>query len=58
VIGDGQILRDFLRFIKLAESGKLDLGSLVTNRIKLEEINDGLAGLNGAEGVRTVVLGG
>jgi S-(hydroxymethyl)glutathione dehydrogenase/alcohol dehydrogenase len=56
VIGGAQILRDFPMFIRLAESGKLDLGSLVSHRIKLDEINDGLAGLNGAEGVRTVVL--
>jgi S-(hydroxymethyl)glutathione dehydrogenase/alcohol dehydrogenase len=55
VMGGAQILRDFPRFIRLAEAGKLDLGSLVSNRIPLEKINDGIAGLNRAEGVRTVV---
>ncbi len=55
VVGDAQILRDFPRFIALAESGKLDLGSLVSHRITLDDINDGLATLHGAEGVRTVV---
>ena len=55
VVGDAQILRDFPRFIALAESGRLDLGSLVSHRITLDDINDGLAMLDRAEGVRTVV---
>jgi S-(hydroxymethyl)glutathione dehydrogenase / alcohol dehydrogenase len=57
VVGDAQIHRDFPRFIRLAESGQLDLGALVTSRIKLDEINDGVGSLKRAEGVRTVVLG-
>jgi len=56
VMGDAQVLRDFPRFIRLAEMGKLDLGSLVSNRIKLDGINDGLDALHRVEGVRTVVL--
>jgi S-(hydroxymethyl)glutathione dehydrogenase/alcohol dehydrogenase len=56
VMGDAQVLRDFPRFIALAESGKLDLGSLVSNRIGLDQINDGLDALHRAEGIRTVVL--
>jgi len=56
VVGDADILRDFPRFIQLAEVGKLDLGSLVSRRIKLDEINDGIDWLARAEGVRTVVV--
>jgi S-(hydroxymethyl)glutathione dehydrogenase / alcohol dehydrogenase len=56
VMGDAQILRDFPRFVRLAEAGRLDLGSLVSRRIKLDEINDGLDLLRQAEGVRTVIL--
>lgn len=56
VVGGAQILRDFPRFIRLAEAGKLDLGSLVSRRIKLEEINDGIDSLSRAEGLRTVVV--
>ena len=56
VAGGAQILRDFPRFIALAESGKLDLRSMVSQRIKLDEINDGIDLLNRAEGVRTVVV--
>jgi S-(hydroxymethyl)glutathione dehydrogenase / alcohol dehydrogenase len=55
VMGGAQILRDFPRFIRLAEAGRLDLGSLVSNRIKLDEVNEGIAGVNRAEGVRTVI---
>jgi S-(hydroxymethyl)glutathione dehydrogenase/alcohol dehydrogenase len=56
VMGDAQILRDFPRFIRLAETGKLDLGSMVSRRIKLDEVNDGLNWLGLAEGVRTVIV--
>jgi S-(hydroxymethyl)glutathione dehydrogenase / alcohol dehydrogenase len=56
VVGGAQILRDFPRFVGLAEAGRLDLGSMISHRIKLEEINDGIDLLTRAEGVRTVVL--
>ena len=56
VVGGSQILRDFPRFIRLAESGRLDLASMVSERITLAEINDGVARLTQAEGVRTVVV--
>jgi S-(hydroxymethyl)glutathione dehydrogenase / alcohol dehydrogenase len=55
-VGGSQVLRDIPRFIKLAESGRLDLGSLVSRRIKLDEINDGIDSLQHAVGVRTVVV--
>jgi S-(hydroxymethyl)glutathione dehydrogenase/alcohol dehydrogenase len=56
VVGGAQILRDFPRFIRLAEAGRLDLGSMISHRIKLDEINTGIDLLTRAEGVRTVVL--
>jgi len=55
-VGGAQILRDFPRFIELAESGRLDLGALVSRRITLEQVNEGLAELSSAEGVRTVIV--
>jgi S-(hydroxymethyl)glutathione dehydrogenase/alcohol dehydrogenase len=55
-VGGSQILRDFPRFIRLAESGQLDLSSMVSRRISLEEINDGIALLEQTDGVRTVVV--
>ena len=56
VVGGSQILRDFPRFIRLAEVGQLDLGSMISQRIKLDEINDGIALLARAAGVRTVIV--
>jgi S-(hydroxymethyl)glutathione dehydrogenase/alcohol dehydrogenase len=56
VVGGAQILRDFPRFIRLAEAGLLDLGSMVSQRIKLEAVNDGIGQARRAEGVRTVIV--
>lgn len=55
-VGGAQILRDFPRYVRLAESGRLDLGSLVSRRIPLDEVNDGIDLLERAEGVRTVIV--
>jgi S-(hydroxymethyl)glutathione dehydrogenase/alcohol dehydrogenase len=56
VVGGAQILRDFPRSIRLAESGQLDLGSMVSHRIKLDEINHGIDLMTRAEGGRTVIV--
>jgi len=56
VVGGAQILRDFPRYIRLAETGQLDLGSMVSRRIKLAEVNDGIDWLTRADGVRTVIV--
>jgi S-(hydroxymethyl)glutathione dehydrogenase/alcohol dehydrogenase len=56
VIGGSQILRDFPRYIGLAESGRLDLGSMVSRHITLDEINAGIDLARRAEGIRTVVV--
>ena len=55
-VGGAQILRDIPRFVRLAEAGQLDLGSLVSRRIPLDEVNEGIAALDQAEGVRTVIV--
>ncbi|WP_106398773.1 Zn-dependent alcohol dehydrogenase [Actinocorallia populi] len=55
-LGGAQILRDFPRFIRLAESGRLDLGSMVSQRVGLDEIARGIDLVSRAEGVRTVVI--
>jgi S-(hydroxymethyl)glutathione dehydrogenase/alcohol dehydrogenase len=55
-VGGSQVLRDVPRFLRLAEAGRLDLGSLVSRHIKLDEINDGVDGLHRAEGTRTVIV--
>ena len=55
-VGGAQILRDFPRYVHLAETGRLDLGSLVSRHITLDEVNDGIDALDRAEGVRTVIV--
>jgi S-(hydroxymethyl)glutathione dehydrogenase/alcohol dehydrogenase len=55
-VGGAQILRDFPRYVHLAETGRLDLGSLVSRRITLDEVNEGIDALDRAEGVRTVIV--
>jgi S-(hydroxymethyl)glutathione dehydrogenase/alcohol dehydrogenase len=55
-VGDAQVLRDFPRYIRWAETGKLDLGSLVSRRITLDAVNDGLDALHRADGIRTVIV--
>jgi S-(hydroxymethyl)glutathione dehydrogenase/alcohol dehydrogenase len=56
VVGGAQVLRDFPRFIRLAESGKLDLGSMVSRRMPLAEINAGLHMVERADGLRAVIV--
>jgi S-(hydroxymethyl)glutathione dehydrogenase / alcohol dehydrogenase len=55
VIGGSQILRDFPRYIALAESGQLDLESMVSRHVSLDEINQGIELAHRAEGIRTIV---
>jgi S-(hydroxymethyl)glutathione dehydrogenase/alcohol dehydrogenase len=55
-VGGAQVLRDFPRFIQLAESGKLDLGSLVSKRISLDQINAGIELVEAADGIRAVIM--
>jgi S-(hydroxymethyl)glutathione dehydrogenase / alcohol dehydrogenase len=55
-VGGSQILRDFPRFIRLAETGQLRLESMVSHRIALEQINEGIDLLNRAEGIRTIIV--
>jgi S-(hydroxymethyl)glutathione dehydrogenase/alcohol dehydrogenase len=54
-VGDAQILRDFPRYVRLAEEGRLDLGSMVSHRITLDDVNEGIDLLERADGVRTVI---
>jgi S-(hydroxymethyl)glutathione dehydrogenase/alcohol dehydrogenase len=56
VVGGAQILRDFPRFIRLAETGRLDLRTMISHRVTLDEINTGIDLLTRADGVRTVVV--
>jgi S-(hydroxymethyl)glutathione dehydrogenase/alcohol dehydrogenase len=54
-LGNAQILRDFPRLVGLAETGRLDLASMVTRRIALDDINDAFRAMDAGEEIRTVV---
>lgn len=49
---------DFPRILGLAQSGQLDLASLITSRIALDDINDAFAAMKRGEGIRTVISHG
>jgi S-(hydroxymethyl)glutathione dehydrogenase/alcohol dehydrogenase len=55
VAGGSQILRDLPRYIHLAETGRLDLAAMVSRRITLDQVNEGIDLLDRADGTRTVI---
>lgn len=54
--GGAQILRDFPLFIRMAETGQLDLSSMVTHRIRLDQVNEGISLAERTEGIRTLIV--
>ena len=54
-VGGAQVLRDIPRYVQLAESGRLDLGSMSLPD-PLDDVNDGIELLEQAEGVCTVIV--
>lgn len=55
-VGGAQILRDFPRFIRLAETGQLRLAEMVSDRISLDQVNEGIERVRAAEGLRTLIV--
>jgi S-(hydroxymethyl)glutathione dehydrogenase / alcohol dehydrogenase len=53
--GSARVSRDYPRFIELIESGRVDLGGMVTKHFSLEEVNDALAAMRDGEVVRGVL---
>jgi S-(hydroxymethyl)glutathione dehydrogenase/alcohol dehydrogenase len=56
VYGSAQVRRDFPRFIGLVETGRLDLGAMVSRRIKLDEVNDAFRAMQAGEVIRSVIV--
>ena len=54
--GSAQVRRDFPRLVSLVEQNKLDLGSMVSRRIKLDEINDAFRAMQAGEVIRSVIV--
>ncbi len=53
--GSAQVRRDFPRFVSLVETGRLDIGSMVTRRIKLDEVNEAFRAMQAGEVIRSVI---
>jgi S-(hydroxymethyl)glutathione dehydrogenase/alcohol dehydrogenase len=56
VYGSAQVKRDFHRFIGLVETGRLDLGAMVSRRISLDEVNDAFRAMAAGEVIRSVIV--
>jgi S-(hydroxymethyl)glutathione dehydrogenase/alcohol dehydrogenase len=54
--GSSQALRDFPRFISLIESGRLDLGSMVSQRLPLDRLEDAFDAMRAGTGIRSVIV--
>ncbi len=54
--GSAQVRRDMPRLIALAEAGRLDLGAMVTNQLKLEQVNEALRALDEGQTIRSVLV--
>jgi S-(hydroxymethyl)glutathione dehydrogenase/alcohol dehydrogenase len=56
IYGSAQVKRDFPRFIALTETGRLDLGSMVSRRVGLDEVNEAFRAMQAGEVIRSVIL--
>src|SRR4051794_31855073 len=56
IYGSAQVKRDFPRFIALTETGRLDLGSMVSRRVKLDEVNEAFRAMQAGEVIRSVIV--
>jgi S-(hydroxymethyl)glutathione dehydrogenase/alcohol dehydrogenase len=55
--GSARVLRDFPRFIELIESGRVDVGGMVTKHFSLDDVNVAIDAMRNGEVVRGVLVG-
>ncbi len=48
---------DVPRLIALIEAGRLDVGSMVSRRLTLDQVNEGLTAMEKGEVIRSVIVG-
>jgi S-(hydroxymethyl)glutathione dehydrogenase/alcohol dehydrogenase len=56
LMGDGQFMRDMPRLVSFYLDGRLDLDSIIAERITLEQVNDGFERLRQGDSTRSVIL--
>ena len=54
--GGAQVRRDFPRLVGLVETGRLDIGAMVSRRISLDEVNDAFRAMEAGEVIRSVIV--
>jgi S-(hydroxymethyl)glutathione dehydrogenase/alcohol dehydrogenase len=54
--GSARVTRDFPRFIEMIESGRIDVGAMVTRRFVLDDVNAAMAAMLDGEVVRSVIV--
>lgn len=54
--GSAQVRRDFQRFIDLIETGRLDIGHMVSRTIRLDQVNDAFRAMEAGEVIRSVIV--
>jgi S-(hydroxymethyl)glutathione dehydrogenase/alcohol dehydrogenase len=54
--GSARVRRDFQRLIDLAETGRLDLGAMVSRLITLDEVEDAFRAMEAGEVIRSVIV--
>ena len=54
--GSAQVRRDFPKLVDLVETGRLDIGSMVSRHIKLDEVNDAFRAMEAGEVIRSVIV--
>ena len=55
VYGSADVRREFHRLLALWRTGRLDLEALITRRLTLDEINDGIAAIRAGTEIRQVI---
>jgi S-(hydroxymethyl)glutathione dehydrogenase/alcohol dehydrogenase len=53
--GSAQVRRDIPRLVALAESGRLNLGAMVTRQMPIDDINEAFRAMQAGEVVRSVL---
>ncbi len=55
--GAAELQTDVPRLIALIETGRLDVGSMVSRRLTLDQVNEGLEAMEKGEVIRSVIVG-
>jgi S-(hydroxymethyl)glutathione dehydrogenase/alcohol dehydrogenase len=54
--GGAPVRRDFPRLVGLVETGRLDIGAMVSRRITLDEVNEAFRAMEAGEVIRSVIV--